>query len=267
MDKKLVKILGCVLISLLLVGCGKMKDANKIQQYIENNQNDEAIAMIEAGYDVNQVDSKAELLYSIFTQGDHETETPLYTACRVGNKEMIFYLLENGADPNLKNEACEYPLEEYLVEHMGEDDGIIEAFVDAGVDLNLGRTATPFCVIMNGFSYAEKDYQDIYEKQAVYMLEHGANWQCVSDSQVLRYQGCTPLHFIAFTDRVDTLERFLAYDDAKKTINEKDDFGNTAIMYAARMHQKETYQMLLDNGADPTIADKDGKTAEDYMNE
>ena len=126
-----------------------MKDANKIQQYIENNQNDEAIAMIEAGYDVNQVDSKSELLYSIFTQGDHETETPLYTACRVGNKEMITYLLANGADPNLKNEACEYPLEEYLVEHMGEDDGIIEAFVDAGVDLNLGRTVTPFCAIMN----------------------------------------------------------------------------------------------------------------------
>lgn len=244
-----------------------MKDANKIQQYIENNQNAEAIAMIEAGYDVNQVDSKSELLYSIFTQGDHETETPLYTACRVGNKEMILYLLENGADPNLKNEACEYPLEEYLVEHMGEDDGIIEAFVDAGVDLNLGRTVTPFCAIMNAFSCAEKEYQDIYEKQAVYMLEHGANWVCESDSQVLRYQGYTPLHFIALTNRVDTMERFLAFDDAKKYIDAKDEFGDTALLNAARSHQNDIYQMLLDNGADPTIADKDGKTAEDYIKE
>ena len=268
MAGRLTKLAGSMILCLLLVaGCGNMNKADKIKEYIENNRNDEAIAIIESGYNVNRVNEVSELLYYVFTQGGHTEETPLYIACRVGNKEMIFYLLENGADPNLKNEGCSYPLEKYIKEHGGEDDGVIEAFVAAGADVNLGRLATPFCAVMNRFDGADKEQQDIYEKQAVFMLEHGANWRCEPESALDQFEGYTPIHFIAMTDRADTMARFLQYDDARKYIDAKDRFGDTAIMNAARNHKETAYQMLLDFGADPTIEDRYGKTALDYMSE
>ena len=257
-----VSMLLCVL---LLSGCGYR--STKLQDCIENNRNDEAIEIIEKGYKVNRVHRISGLLYDVFTQGGSIEETPLYTACRVGNKEMIFYLLENGADPDLTTDGCSYPLETYINEHGGEDDGVIEAFVEAGADVNLGRFVTPFCAVMNRYSHADKEVQDIYEKQAVYMLEHGANWQCESQKALLQFGGYTPLHFIALTDRADTMERFLQYDDARKYIDSKDEFGYTAILVAAQAHQKTVYQLLLDFGADPTIANKKGETALDYMSE
>ena len=239
----------------------------KLHDCIENNRNDEAIEIIEKGYKVNRVHRISGLLYYVFTQGGSMEETPLYTACRVGNKEMIFYLLENGADPDLTTAGCSYPLETYIKGYGGEDDGVIEAFVEAGADVNLGRLATPFCAVMNRFHGADKEVQDIYEKQAIYMLEHGANWYCEPKSALDQFEGYTPIHCIALTDRTDTMERFLQYDDARKYIDAKDRFGDTAIMNAARNHHDATYQMLLDFGADPTIEDRYGKTALDYMSE
>jgi len=48
-------------------------------------------------------------------------------------------------------------------------------------------------------------------------------------------------------------------------VNFQDDEGETAITLAARARSKRLVKALLDHGADPKLANRDGKTAEDYI--
>jgi hypothetical protein len=48
-------------------------------------------------------------------------------------------------------------------------------------------------------------------------------------------------------------------------LNFQDEEGETALTLAARARSKRLVKILLDNGADPKIANRDGKTAEDYI--
>jgi len=48
-------------------------------------------------------------------------------------------------------------------------------------------------------------------------------------------------------------------------INFQDEEGETALTLAARCRSKRLVKLLIDNGADPKIANRDGKTTEDYI--
>ena len=48
-------------------------------------------------------------------------------------------------------------------------------------------------------------------------------------------------------------------------LNFQDEEGETALTLAARARSKRLVKILLDNGSDPKIANRDGKTAEDYI--
>ncbi|CDZ98861.1 Transcription regulator HTH, APSES-type DNA-binding domain [Phaffia rhodozyma] len=48
-------------------------------------------------------------------------------------------------------------------------------------------------------------------------------------------------------------------------VNFQDDEGETALTLAARARSKRLVKSLLDHGADPKLANRDGKTAEDYI--
>ncbi|KAI0721915.1 apses-domain-containing protein [Cerioporus squamosus] len=48
-------------------------------------------------------------------------------------------------------------------------------------------------------------------------------------------------------------------------INFQDEDGETALTMAARCRSKRLVKLLLDHGADPKIANRDGKTTEDYI--
>lgn len=48
-------------------------------------------------------------------------------------------------------------------------------------------------------------------------------------------------------------------------LNFQDEDGETALTMAARCRSKRLVKILLDYGADPKVANKDGKTAEDYI--
>jgi len=47
-------------------------------------------------------------------------------------------------------------------------------------------------------------------------------------------------------------------------VNEKDEFGGTALMYAVGAHEENTARELLRHGADVNIIDDVGQTALDY---
>ncbi|KAF8709705.1 KilA-N, partial [Rhizoctonia solani] len=54
-------------------------------------------------------------------------------------------------------------------------------------------------------------------------------------------------------------------DELADVINFQDDDGETALTMAARCRSKRLVKILLDHGADPKIANRDGKTTEDYI--
>ncbi|GAA5971812.1 hypothetical protein JCM11641_001523 [Rhodosporidiobolus odoratus] len=62
------------------------------------------------------------------------------------------------------------------------------------------------------------------------------------------------------------LERLVDYpDEVADILNFQDEEGETALTLAARARSKRLVKILLDNGADPRLANRDGKTAEDYI--
>lgn len=54
-------------------------------------------------------------------------------------------------------------------------------------------------------------------------------------------------------------------EEVADILNFQDEEGETALTLAARARSKKLVKILLDNGADPKIANRDGKTAEDYI--
>ncbi|BGO98529.1 Transcription factor [Rhodotorula toruloides ATCC 204091] len=62
------------------------------------------------------------------------------------------------------------------------------------------------------------------------------------------------------------LQRLADYpEEVADILNFQDEEGETALTLAARARSKRLVKILLDNGADPKIANRDGKTAEDYI--
>ncbi|GAA5963277.1 hypothetical protein JCM3765_005785 [Sporobolomyces pararoseus] len=54
-------------------------------------------------------------------------------------------------------------------------------------------------------------------------------------------------------------------EEVADILNFQDEEGETALTLAARARSKKLVKILLDHGADPKIANRDGKTAEDYI--
>ncbi|KWU47504.1 apses-domain-containing protein [Rhodotorula sp. JG-1b] len=62
------------------------------------------------------------------------------------------------------------------------------------------------------------------------------------------------------------LQRLADYpEEVADILNFQDEEGETALTLAARARSKRLVKLLLDNGADPKIANRDGKSAEDYI--
>jgi len=49
-------------------------------------------------------------------------------------------------------------------------------------------------------------------------------------------------------------------DNLKQLINKADVVGKTALHYAAENHREELIRLLLENGSDPSLSDKDYNT-------
>ncbi len=67
-----------------------------------------------------------------------------------------------------------------------------------------------------------------------------------------------PIHIAAFFNRIPILELLV---QKGVSVNEKDDFGNTPLHYAARRLSHEAIQFLISKGADKSIKNKDGISA------
>jgi ankyrin repeat protein len=84
------------------------------------------------------------------------------------------------------------------------------------------------------------------------LLERGA------DPTIADNAGWPPLFFAILRKRLEIVRRLLEHPSVSASINHRDQQGRTAVFEACAGGDKHTVKLLLERGADPSIANYDG---------
>ena len=157
---------------------------------------------------------------------DNERNTPLMHAARLGNTEVLKYLLAQGADPLLQNKFGQGLLH---FAALSNNAVTIEAVLSQNFDINarctdLGLTPLLFCLI-NGKLEA-----------ANYLLAMGA------DENLKSKDGLTVLSAAAISGDVAVIEMLL---ERGHNPNSRDGCDETPLMWAVRAGNKAAVEYLL----------------------
>ena len=269
--KRYIFIMMLLITMLSLTGCGNKKEQEKLNKLIANLDNDEAKRLVDKGYSLNNTFT-SDIILSLISQNEYNGNTPLCTACRCENTEMIRYLLENGANPNITRFRQCYPLELFLSHSYDSDESLLELFIEKGVNVNKYEIRPPMVELMKHYdcpddeAEAEKiEKREIVEREIKILIENGVKWQ--NDDMNTQYAGYSILHFVAATDRTDFMKELLTYENARNYINSQTSKGYTPLHFAAFNNERDMYNLLIQEGADTSIKDDNNMLAEEYMNQ
>lgn len=145
-------------------------------------------------------------------------------------------LLEQGADPTIKNEFNQDMLYRALQWHRWE---YVDLLLDWGMDPL--KTDGRFRIVYDG-SLEELNY----------LLKRGL------DATARLEDGSTLLHFCADRGQASVARRLIELGIDPNTYSEK---GATPLLHAAARGDKQMVQTLLDAGADPTLTSDTGLSA------
>lgn len=204
----------------------RIKERKLILNCIINSSNIEldekqklADLLIRKGLDVNQKDK-------------HDT-TSLLLAAKQEYKELLQLLLENGADPNIKNDSQEIPL---LVTH---DEETVKLLVEHGVDVN-----TQF--------EEENIPSDLYVAFTAgdpglleFLIERGL------DINTQGFGGYVLFYAIDSGE----IEKVKYLVERGADVNVRDNKGETPLLKGVLYGDRELVQYLIDRGADPRYLD------------
>ena len=223
--------------------------------------------LIDKGLDVN----------AIFSFEDKEQQ-PLLYACNIDKLRSAEFLINNGADVNIKIDGF-YPALIYvciniLIKPVNFE--LVKLLVENGADVNatasgeLSGIASPLVSLLRFGEYRVRlGSPSNIEEVFFYLVDNGADIHFL-EAKLFLYSS-----YIGY----ETIFEYLLENEAN--INAKDIGNNsqTAVVILAneilRNVGNETEQKyftggikrLLENGADPTIPDDLGKTAFDYAEE
>ena len=226
-------------------------------------------------------------------ESDKIGNTALMVAVEKKKAGTVKFLIENGADVNARNNKGETALitaasfgwmdDRFFPKEPAKNDAmlpILEMLLDAGADpcifskehrpLVEAARLRSFDAVKRLTDTGVNDAETLNRallacareapRIARYLIKHGA------DVQTRGYQGRTPLMAVAASWRVTT-KTLNVLLSKKAPIDAVDDYGQTALMHAARTHTVENVKFLLENGADPLVKDNRGRTALDHARE
>jgi ankyrin repeat protein len=81
---------------------------------------------------------------------------------------------------------------------------------------------------------------------------------CGANATAFDYGHLTPLHLSAYCNRLETVKVLLAFESARKTINEGAEDDETALSMAAEAGHTEVVKLLLAHGADLALCNSAG---------
>ena len=177
-----------------------------------------------------------------------EGTTALMIASYYGYADLVNALIKNNADVNMKNKrnytALLYATDIWARQGIGIYDSnynIVELLVMAKSDVNAANNYgwTPL------FFAADNSNSDV----VAFLVDNGANINLISDECV------TPLLIANDVETIKILSK-------TTNINKANDYGITPLIaFSGREISPEAINILLENGADVNMVDKDGETA------
>lgn len=183
---------------------------------------------------------------SMVNQSYDRGVTPLMTAALNGQTAAVKALIAAGADINALDSIHDTPLK-YAIK--GGHKSTIFALLDAGADPTISDIAGGTTLVQAA------TYIDDLELVRL-LIRRGVPTDGAGD-QIHE----TPLMAAAIFGRIQTVKVLL---DAQVSVNAQNTEGSTALIDASRSGETDTLTLLLRVGADPSIKDKQGKTALDW---
>ena len=167
--------------------------------------------------------------------------TPLMCAAADGKQSAFEMLIQNGADPSLKD-VCHNNLLHFAAQ--GGDMTIINKLISLGLDID-SRSFPGETPLMHA---AADGKQSAFET----LIQNGADpFLKDNDSSSL-------LHHAANGGNTSIIDKLLSLGldvDSRSSYS-----SSTPLMYAAEWPQQKAFQMLIQTGADPFLKDKDGSS-------
>jgi len=241
---------------------------------IKGNYGEVAVELVRAGADPN----------TVYVDEDEETHNLLMDAIMVENVDFANLLIEKGADVYYKDErkvntllqASHRGLTEVvknLLEKHGDKDGYVDEKSDEGITPLISAASEGHEEIVKLLTESKKVDVDGKDKDGTnsLMAASARGHNLVVDVLLKagaavneqNSDGHTALMFAHNgKNQVETLwERYAQYVDEEK---EKDDGGTGPIIREALNNHTALVDLLIKNGADASLKDKEGHTAKDF---
>ena len=179
-------------------------------------------AIIEHGADVNAANNRCQ--------------TALWFACFDGQGTFVKILLDAGADPNITDDVKESSLHSAIRGYCSIDTVMEIIHHGADIDAVNDNSATPLLIACN-----------TGQTESVRCL-----LKLKADPNIANINGYTSLHS---TCKAETLLEIIDYC---ADVNVIDKIGRTALLRSCINGYMDQMKVLLEAGADPTIADEEG---------
>ena len=199
---------------------------------------------------------------------DVSGETPLLAACRYNNFEMMQLLVERGADVNKSARAVTaYPLINILCRGGEKRYDMAWYLIENGADLSVKQRfeTVPFAIV--SYEWQKSNFDTEIQSKSLelmkFVLDEGVSLEPPDQKEF----GIDSVYGLAARNNyVLIVQHFL--DNELFSIDEiVDEENRTALMVAVQGQAYDVCEYLLDNGADKTILDVNGKSAYDYAKE
>ena len=249
--KKRCIILAIVVLVLSLVGNGFFQN-RALFQAIQNSDLDAATKALNKGA---FVDMPRHFLYA--PNIIPTNSTPLITACKVGNSDMIGLLLEHGANVNLADKHCnETPLLAALSGDKANRFVLALYLIEQGAEVHAIQEADS--VLYRSLLVFDTDNDQTIEdgfRLFQLLIEQNVDLSLPATKENV-------LTFAVHYQNYNAVKYLL--ENAFFSVDDTDDNGDTALIVAAKHDQTEIACLLLELGSDPTLMDRSGRTAMDY---
>ena len=255
-QKILAIILVLILSFLFVVGViyiiNGFYQSNQLHKAVEDSDYNAAYTAINRGAWINKRKYILNIAEIVPTN-----PTPLISACKIGNEEIIELLIQNGADINkTDNFTGQTPLLAAL--HGGKANRYVLAMslIEKGADIHISQLATsPLKESMIVLSI--DDSQTIAEGFELfqYLIDHNVEIRtCNKIENVLTFAS----HY-----GNENVVKYLI-ENQYFDVNAIDPAGNTALIVASKYDQVEIVTLLLNYGADAELVNRSNKTALDF---